>query len=130
VWGAAAIFFSGAACGPADDDDGMGSSTTVGSGQIKYGCDCEGNGLYTQIEVCGSSHSSATSLANAQCQNDYPDQDCSCSCYQIGSCGGSSEGSGGCPPKAGMHFCQVCGDVCEYCPNGTMCTPCGSSSCG
>jgi hypothetical protein len=36
-------------------------------------------------------------------------------------CSGSSD----CPSRPGFQFCQKCGTVCEYCPNGTTCSPCG-----
>lgn len=36
----------------------------------------------------------------------------------------------GCPSRPGRIFCQKCGDICEYCPSGSSCTPCGTPTCG
>ena len=34
-------------------------------------------------------------------------------------------GGHGCPSRSGLQFCQLCGSNCEYCPSGSICSPCG-----
>lgn len=76
-----------------EDDSSSGGGSYNGQSSSQYVCDCKGNGFYAIMEITTDSIGSANTLTTKQCQQDYPNVDCHCSCKSKYSSTSSSTGS-------------------------------------
>ena len=63
-----------------DENSSSGDGDYDNQSPSQYVCDCKGNGFYAGMEITAYSIGSANTLTTKQCQQDYPDVDCHCSC--------------------------------------------------